>query len=151
MTAGAAGGGDDGSANEGGGEYGTDGGGGEGGGDGSGGDGRPSAGADAIRGVAASPLATALATLARQSAASTAAAAPQTSAVSTALQAQSTLEERLRRVDEAAASAKAERGPPPEHVLQEHMLRCQREADERAAKQLQAEVRRLREGARRCD
>ena len=55
------------------------------------------------------------------------------------------LETQLRRVDEAAALAKAEGAPPPSHALQEHMLRYQREVDERAQQQLAAEVRRLRE------
>ena len=55
------------------------------------------------------------------------------------------LETKLRAVDAAAAEAKAARAPPPEFALQEHMLRYQREADDAAAKQLQAEVTRLRE------
>ena len=56
------------------------------------------------------------------------------------------LESQLRRVDEAAANAKAARGAlPASAALQEHMLRYQREVDEAAKKQLAAEVRRVKE------
>ena len=92
-----------------------------------------------------SPLAAAVSALAHAATVSTVTAASQTGAAEEVLLAASTLEERLRRVDEEAASAKAERAPPLAHQLQEHMLRYQRETDERAAKQLQAETRRLRE------
>ena len=90
----------------------------------------------------AGPLAAALTALARASSttSSSSGAAPTSTAVAVP-----SLEERLRKVDEAAAGALAERAPPPAHQLQEHMLRYQRETDEKAAKQLQAEVRRIRE------
>ena len=55
------------------------------------------------------------------------------------------LETQLRRVDEAAAEARAERAPPSEHLLQEHLLRYQQEADEKARQHIESEVRRLRE------
>ena len=53
------------------------------------------------------------------------------------------LEAKLRRVDEAALARPG--GGGGVHALEEHMLKFQREADERAAYQLRAEVRRIRE------
>lgn len=60
-----------------------------------------------------------------------------------ALALRASLETQLRHVDEKAAAAKSDFGPPPQLALQEHMLRYQKEADEAAAKQLQAELRRF--------
>lgn len=98
-----------------------------------------------------SPLVTALTAASRQAAQPPAPGVQSPDGHMSALALRASLETQLKQVDAQAAVARSEAASAsPTLALQQHMLTYQREADEAASKQLQAEVTRLREseGAR---